>query len=62
MVLIAKIAFSSLSTLAVVGLGILIIASFWVIGYFWDSIRGYQYEAEWGNKRNPTIAYIKRKV
>ena len=62
MVLIAKIAFPIMPMWMVALLGVLIITGFWVTGYYWDRIRGYQYEAEWDNKRNPTLQQRKRNV
>lgn len=34
--------------------------SWWLVGFIWDKIKGYHMEAEWGNRRNPTITEIKQ--
>lgn len=61
-VLLAKIAYKNIPTYALVGLVIAYLIGCKAFGWLWDKNKGYDFEAEWGNIRNPTIKYIKRKV
>lgn len=61
-ILLLKVAFIKLPIWVMILLGILNIVGFWAIGFAWDKMKGYHYEAEWGNKRNPTLQHIKEKL
>lgn len=41
--------------------GIIAVFGCWLIGYIWDKLRLFDIEYEFGNKRNPTMRYIKSK-
>ena len=43
-----------------IGIGYIIFCRYF--GLFWDRNKGYDMEAEWGNKRNPFVRGVRRKL
>ena len=51
-----------ISLFYIVPIVIISLIYFWVFGHLWDKFKGFDIEAEFSNRRNPTLQKIKKNI